>query len=667
MEYCALGLKQFSGTCYFNLSLNGLLLSPTLLQFAIKKLQKYEQNTLNKYSDEIKENFYKNTTIEIPPTWEDYPYEKSKRIILAKFLLHKLIALYLCNYNSLKHPIHYQNIPATLCKYTRQIDDIIKVDDYNVNNGGIIEDAFHSIFKKLFDNEAEFNKEVTVIDYDDIYEFSLTTVKFNKFILVKAFNFIKYKEFENILKYFENKGYFLDQSGIYYEIKNSENSESSVHGVLGIYCDNKPVIIDSQSPDKPYFVNWRNGVAIKTNIIDTPVKKYNYSYLLFVKLENTNNKSLGDIINEYKCDNYIKNDNESDFICEQQILNTKSITIVPFHAVVRKILFIPIGENTYKCLIACKGYLIIYNYKNKQFIEEKRIQYKNEDDNTIYNIVYDTKYGIILTTHNKILFCTNYINGDINVLNESYKEIYSIAIKSTDKTIIWSNKNILNAFRPGINLSTYFKTEQHTGTIYKVIIHPNGRIIATASADKTIRLWDMNTGLPLKMNDTITGFISVNDNQSYKKDAHILKGHTGSVNTIAFNNLITSDTIVSGSDDKTIRVWQRFNEKGWNCSKVIDAHTAPVIEVLFSPTNPNLLASISVDKTLKLWNMETYKCIGFYSGDTHFNSIQFLPNGKELVASNIDNNLYFFYIEEIQEEKVSFGGNKLKLKKKIKK
>ena len=70
------------------------------------------------------------------------------------------------------------------------------------------------------------------------------------------------------------------------------------------------------------------------------------------------------------------------------------------------------------------------------------------------------------------------------------------------------------------------------GTVSTIHFSPDGDIIATGSADTTIRLWSTKTGEHLKT----------------------LTGHTSAVNSVAFNP--DGKTLASGSDDGTILLWE---------------------------------------------------------------------------------------------------------------
>ena len=71
----------------------------------------------------------------------------------------------------------------------------------------------------------------------------------------------------------------------------------------------------------------------------------------------------------------------------------------------------------------------------------------------------------------------------------------------------------------------------HSGAVVGVAFSPDGKRLATASYDKTAKVWDANTGQVLLT----------------------LSGHTGGVNGVAFSP--DGARLATGSDDQTARVW----------------------------------------------------------------------------------------------------------------
>ena len=115
----------------------------------------------------------------------------------------------------------------------------------------------------------------------------------------------------------------------------------------------------------------------------------------------------------------------------------------------------------------------------------------------------------------------------------------------------------------------------HTYRIRSISFSPDGTTIASSSDDKTIRLWDADTG------------------------AHIrtLTGHEHNVVSVSFSP--DGTTIASGSDDDTIRLW---NANTGSHIRTLIGHTDPVLSVSFSPDGTTI-ASGSWDGTVLLWEL----------------------------------------------------------------
>lgn len=126
----------------------------------------------------------------------------------------------------------------------------------------------------------------------------------------------------------------------------------------------------------------------------------------------------------------------------------------------------------------------------------------------------------------------------------------------------------------------------HTGPVWSLSFSPDGKILASGSADKTIRLWNWETGESIE-----------------------LKGHEARIRSIAVS--ADGKIIVSGSDDNTLRIWNIAILKGsisGKCIKTFEGHQSWIWCVSFS-LDGNTVASASDDGTVRLWSIKDNKCI----------------------------------------------------------
>ena len=105
---------------------------------------------------------------------------------------------------------------------------------------------------------------------------------------------------------------------------------------------------------------------------------------------------------------------------------------------------------------------------------------------------------------------------------------------------------------------------------------PDGKTLASASRDKTIKLWNLQT----------------------QKAISTLTGHSNWVISVAFSP--DGLTLASASRDNTIKLWNLQSQKA---IATLTGHSEMVSSVAFSPDGLTL-ASASWDKTIKLWNFD---------------------------------------------------------------
>lgn len=190
----------------------------------------------------------------------------------------------------------------------------------------------------------------------------------------------------------------------------------------------------------------------------------------------------------------------------------------------------------------------------------------------------------------------------------------------------------------------------HTDAVNAVAFSPEGTLLASASRDRTIRLWDVTTGKVHKKlmgrSDNVATIVFSPDG---KRLASAFRDRTVRVYDVA--NGVTHITIkdcrdviialcfsidgkllTSASEDETVRVW---NVATGLIRKTVEGHGGAA-RVTFS-SDGNMIASALTDKTIRLWDATTgttrYKLKGHSSA---IRALAFSSDGKKLASASRD-------------------------------
>lgn len=152
----------------------------------------------------------------------------------------------------------------------------------------------------------------------------------------------------------------------------------------------------------------------------------------------------------------------------------------------------------------------------------------------------------------------------------------------------------------------------HTRPVCALAFSPDGRTLATGSKDKTVRLWETDTG----------------------RMVWAQQAHAEEVNSIAMSP--DGRTLASAGDDRTIRLW---DVAGGEVRRTIAGHDRGIRAIGFSPDGRRL-ASAGHDRTVRLWDVDSGEMVRRW--DAHDDSIMalaFSPDGTLLATGGLDHSI----------------------------
>jgi platelet-activating factor acetylhydrolase IB subunit alpha len=152
----------------------------------------------------------------------------------------------------------------------------------------------------------------------------------------------------------------------------------------------------------------------------------------------------------------------------------------------------------------------------------------------------------------------------------------------------------------------------HRQPITSIAFHPIFSIVASASEDGTIKVWDWELG---ELERTV-------------------KAHTKSVLDVDFGGVPGDILLASCSSDLTIKLWDPQND--YSNIRTLTGHDHTISSVRFTPSGTHLI-SASRDKTIRIWEVKTGYSIRTIRGHSEWvKSIAPSPDGLYILSGGID-------------------------------
>ncbi|MDB9511046.1 AAA-like domain-containing protein [Kamptonema animale CS-326] len=162
----------------------------------------------------------------------------------------------------------------------------------------------------------------------------------------------------------------------------------------------------------------------------------------------------------------------------------------------------------------------------------------------------------------------------------------------------------------------------HQAAIYAIAIAPDGKTIASAGDDKTIKIWNFEGKL-----------------------LHSISAHKERIWKLVFN--ADSQLLASASEDGTVKLWKPDGTS----VRTLAGHKVGVWGVAFSPQGKGMLetgvaiASASWDDTLKLWKLDGTLLRTIKANGQGLTRVAFSPDGQTIATGGADNQVKLWNLE----------------------
>ncbi|WP_414573111.1 TIR domain-containing protein [Nostoc sp. CCY 9925] len=275
----------------------------------------------------------------------------------------------------------------------------------------------------------------------------------------------------------------------------------------------------------------------------------------------------------------------------------------------------------------------------------------------------------------RILNKTNSSYKSIQILSKHTDWVWSVAFSQDNKFLASAGEdsNVILWQRNGNQWEYKATLKKHEGRVRRVIFSPDSNILASAGNDRKVLLWNINADtidhkptpdniilhedrilslafsldgkyIASSSGDKVIKIKNLESNNFIDFREH----HDNQVHTVAFSPNPDERILVSGSFDKTLKVWNIDREDKCHCIRTLKGHSGGILSVVFHPTNNSIVASAGHDKTIRLWNISQMRCIEtLEEHKSTVESVIFTCDGNYLLSASQDQTIKVWDVSSI--------------------
>ncbi|KIK80805.1 hypothetical protein PAXRUDRAFT_833333 [Paxillus rubicundulus Ve08.2h10] len=209
----------------------------------------------------------------------------------------------------------------------------------------------------------------------------------------------------------------------------------------------------------------------------------------------------------------------------------------------------------------------------------------------------------------------------------------------------------------------------HSNSVRSIDVSPDGHYLASGSWDDTVKLWDLDSGSVVE--DLVkcdSGTFVVKFSRDGSKlatgfgDGFIriwkwnwdtreevgkpIKAHDGAVRSMLWAGKGVDEVLILGTDDGMIRRWNAG--KGEAVGGPFHAHSETIHGLALSKDD-KIVASASLDYTVKLWDATTWEQLATFTHNGQVFGVTFSPDDKHMASACADHLVYLWDVPRFDD------------------